>query len=260
MFRYHYYSPLILQKIGYILFSIAFALFFDLDVYGDELEDTSKPLIFAANHTSELDPPMFALVLPFLSKHFPLYFVSAPKENYGRTSFGWRSYIYGGQLFNLLGAYPIASGHKNYAYALQQHIMLLRKGQSICIFPEGRRTLDGSLSKAHGGVAYLSYVTGASVVPISINTFFNFSWKNIWENMLRGRRRVVVRVGRPLSAHELVSEANPKVEDFQRGAQMVVDTIGRMIQLPDEETEENSSVESSESIEKIENIIFGEGA
>ena len=224
MKNYHYILPIILQKIGYIFAWLFLKIFVHLEISGKEnLVSISGPLILAGNHTSELDPFIFALVLSFFSEHFPIYFVSNPEEKF--KTFGWRSYFYGGAFFNMLGAYPIISGKHNYGIALQNHIYLVRKGQTVCIFPEGRRTKDGKLGVAHGGVAYMSYITSTPVVPIATNTFFNITRK---EFFLR-RRRVVVSVGRPILSSEVVPEKNPNVSDFKRGAQRVVDEIGRLL-------------------------------
>ena len=217
---FYYILPLFLQKMGRIVFWIIFKFFLRLEIVGNkEFLSHNKPLIFAANHTGELDPAVFALILPFFSKFFPLYFVSNPQERY--KSFGWRSYIYGGQFFNMLGAYQIFSGRKNYAFSLQNHIKLLRKGRTVCIFPEGKRTVDGSFSKAHGGVAYLSFTTTTAVLPVSINTLYGMGWKDFFFR----RKKLKVFIGTPIEPEVIVPNQNPKVKDFQNGAQMIMNVI-----------------------------------
>jgi 1-acyl-sn-glycerol-3-phosphate acyltransferase len=224
MKKYHYITPFILQKIAYVLTWILLKFFVRLDIRGEEnLKSLTGPLILAANHAHELDPTIFALVLPLFSKHFPIYFVSNPEEKF--RTFGWRSYFYGGAFFNMLGAYPIISGKHNYGIALQSHIDLLRKGQTVCIFPEGRRTKDGNLQLAHGGIGYMSYITQASVVPIAVNTFFDMNFKDF---ILR-QRKVVVTVGAPMASSIIVPENNPTVTDFKKGGQRVMDEIGRLM-------------------------------
>jgi 1-acyl-sn-glycerol-3-phosphate acyltransferase len=224
MKKYHTVIPWILQKIGYILAWIVLKFFVHLEIKGKEnLMGLKKPLILAQNHTGELDSAIFALIWPLCSEQFPIYFVSNPKEKY--DTFGWRSYIYGGAFFNMLGAYPIISGHHNYAYALQNHISLLRKGKTICIFPEGGRTRDGKLKQSHGGVAYLSYTASTAVVPIATNTFYNLK---PGEFFLR-KRHITVSIGKALLPKEVVPEENPSVEDFKHGGQRVMDAIGKMM-------------------------------
>lgn len=183
------------------------------------LEKNRGPFIFAMNHTHELDATVFPLVLPFWSRHFPLFFVAASQERY--KTFGWRSFFYGGKFFNALGAYSVFSGHQNYAYALQTHEEILKKGYSVCIFPEGRRTLDGNLQPARGGLGYLTYATGAKVVPVAIQGFYKLSLRDFFSD----RAKVTLTVGEPFLPHV---EASTK-EDFQKAGEEVMEKIRKML-------------------------------
>lgn len=209
-----------MQKIGYVIFFILYKIFLKVEIEGREnLKDLSGPIIIAANHTSELDPTAIPMVLPFFSSFYPIYFVTNKTEKY--KTFGWRSYVYGGWFFNILGGYPVYSGHKNYAIALNDFILLLRKGRTVCIFPEGKRTRDGQLNPGRGGLGYLAYTTSATVVPVAIDTFFNISF---WDFVFR-RRKVIITICQPMLSNEVVSVINPKVQDFRDGSQKVLDKI-----------------------------------
>ncbi len=216
--------PYVLQKVHYVLFFIIYKVFMRLEIkgqgaFGKAIEKNRGPFIFAMNHTHEADATTFPLILPFWSRHFPLFFVAAAAEKY--KTFGWRGYFYGGKFFNALGAYSVFSGQQNYAYALQTHEEILKKGYSVCIFPEGKRTLDGNLGPARGGLGYLAYATGAQVVPVAVSGFYKLSLADFF---LR-KRKVVLTIGEPFLPH---IESSSK-EDFQKAGEEVMEKISEML-------------------------------
>ncbi len=224
MRHFNYYTPFILQKIGYVIFFLLYKVFVRLEVKGREnLVGLTGPIVLAANHTHELDATAIPLALPFFSTFFPVYFVANKTEKY--KTFGWRGYIYGGTFFNMLGGYSVYSGQKDYAISLEDHIKILEMGNTLCIFPEGKRTRDGHMNPGRGGLGYLAYTTQATVVPVAIDTFFNMGT----EDFFTFKRRVVLTVGKPMFPNEIVPIANPQVEDFQQGSQKVLDRIKGML-------------------------------
>lgn len=224
MKSYYYYTPIVLQKVGYVVFYVLHKIFVRLEVRGREnLKNLNGPIIIAANHTSELDTVAVHLVLPFFSKFYPIYYITGPTDKY--NTFGWRSYVYGKVLFNFFGGYAVHSGRKNYAWALNSHIRLLRKGHTILIYPEGKRTLDGQLNPARGGLGYMTHTTGAVVVPVAINTFFNMSARQYFFR----KRKVTMTILPPMTTKELIDVKHPTVEDYRMAGQMVMDKIGEEI-------------------------------
>lgn len=226
---FQYYIIIVLQKVGYCLFFVLYKIFVKIKVVGREnLIGLDGPVILASNHTSELDATALPMVLPFFSRLNPIYFVINTKKEFEISkTFGWRSYFYSSGFLNLMGGYPINPGHKDYAVSLADHVKLLKKGKTVCIFPEGRRTLDGSFGQAHGGLGYLVSATKATVVPIAINTFFNISWQEFWSR----RRKVTIKIGKPIKASEIIPTEIKihNVEDFRRASQTVLDRIKVMM-------------------------------
>lgn len=221
---FFYWIPIFLQKVGWLLFGAVYKMFFSLEIRGEEnLIGLNRPIILASNHTSELDVTAVELTFPFISKLWPIYFVSDPKEKF--KTFGWRNYLYGGVFFNLLGGYSVHSGHKNYAISLENHLRLLVKGRTVFIFPEGRRTSDGHLSVARGGLGYMVYVTGATVVPIAINTFYNVTWREFFKR----KKKVIITVLKPMYEKDLITKTNPGVEEFRGASQKVLDRIKEVL-------------------------------
>ena len=221
----HYFVPLVLQKIGSYIFFIFYKIFLRLEIVGREkFKNLKGPVILSANHTSELDVTALPLVLPFFSPLQPVYFVMQPKRR--MQNFGWRNYLYGSGFLTLLGGCDIHSGYRNYAISLHKHTKLLRQGRTVCIFPEGKRTHDGSFSPAHGGLGYLAYASRATIVPIAIDTFYNLSWREF----LTRKRKVTLKVGDPISPSNIMQlDRAPAVEDFKHAAQSLLDKSREMM-------------------------------
>ena len=124
-----------------------------LKISGRELIPDARPVIVAANHASNLDPVVVGCVFP--GRLRPLGKVQLFRIN---RPFTW--------LMNNLGVIPLdRESGASAAMALKNFLELLKNGESLMIFPEGGRSLDGRLKPLEGGVAVLSVSTGAPIVP-----------------------------------------------------------------------------------------------
>ncbi|HEY4508626.1 MAG TPA: hypothetical protein VJJ55_03145, partial [Candidatus Paceibacterota bacterium] len=146
MNSFYLYSPLVLQTALWPIVRPLFWFFLRLKVRGLEnvlpyinctrsrdicvgggkqrAEDCEKQcgkrgVIFAANHSSELDPILVPASLPFLSPLMPFFYTSREQSFYKMS--GWRQFFYGGFLFKLWGSHPLRSGTGNYEESLTTH-------------------------------------------------------------------------------------------------------------------------------------------
>lgn len=209
---FFYISPLILQKAIWHATRAVLFFFCHFEVHGLENLPFSNKLrpyfiaksgvIFAANHSSELDPIVVPAALPFFSPLLPVFYVSRPREFY-KTS-GWRQIFYGGFFFKMWGSHAAVAGFNDYEKSLATHLAILEKGGSVLIFPEGRKTRDGNIqTEAHGGVAYLAHRTGCPIVPLRIFGDFNMTTRDFFMR----RRRISVVFGTPI----FLPENNQKI-------------------------------------------------
>jgi len=181
----------------------------------ENIKDIGKSVVFAPNHVSEWDGPLVRTCLPFFSRRWsPMYFVGMREGGYDAKNFGWRSVLYRGTFFKMLGAYPTFPGKNDYATSLAWFIEILRRGRSICIFAEGKRSKkEGELHPARGGVGYLALEHEVSVVPVAIK---GLAGKTIWDILLF-RCKVTVRFGAPIDFSN--------VQTYKDAAQLVVESI-----------------------------------
>jgi len=111
-------------------------------------------------------------------------------------------------------AIPIASA-KDDESTLQQAFQLtaeaLRRGELVCIFPEGRLTADGSIGEFRPGVMRILSETPVDVIPIAIvglwGSMFTRWASHLWQRLPRKLGAcIAVRIGVPLDAARVTPE------------------------------------------------------
>lgn len=180
--RPYFIAPFVLQAtIWRIIMRPFFNAFTSFNVVGlENLKELPGSLIFAPNHSSELDAVLLPLALPLWSRFEPMFYVVKGRKFYKDPSFKWRRHVYQQWIFHSLGAYETNSGHKDYGEALKKHIKILNDGGSVCIFPEGGFSKDGSIGKAHGGVAFLGAATKCLIIPVLIKGTYKISLSEVF--------------------------------------------------------------------------------
>ena len=144
---------------------------------------TEGPLIVAANHVSNADPPFIGGWLsPALGR---------------RPTFLAKDVLFKGPigiLIRSLGAEPVKTGGSDIgAYRVAKGI--LDKGGVVAILPEGTRSFDGVMSQPKPGVSLLATRTGTPVLPVGISGTDELIGR---EQMLpKIGTRITLRVGRP---------------------------------------------------------------
>lgn len=135
------------------LISIIYRAFFRLEVSGlENLEKAGDAPILALNHVSYLDAGL-ALTLTDKAPTFAIDYEIAKRW--------WVK-----PFLRLANALPINPAKPMATRAL---INVVRSGEPMVIFPEGRLTVTGSLMKIYDGAAMVADKTGAMIVPIRID-------------------------------------------------------------------------------------------
>ncbi|MGE5701995.1 MAG: AMP-binding protein [Clostridia bacterium] len=111
--------------------------------------DFSQPAIVIPNHVSLLDAILLSFYLP------------------QQTTFVANTEIARKFSFFLRFRKHITVDPMN-PYSIRQMIRVVKNGESLVIFPEGRITTTGGLMKIYSGVGYLAMRTGATVYPVII--------------------------------------------------------------------------------------------
>lgn len=227
MKHWYFLSPLILQKLIWVPTRLLLLIFGHLEIRGlENLKGLGTNVIFACNHSSEMDVFLLPAGLPFFSRFSPIFYTSREQSFYERA--GWRQKFYGGAFFNIWGAYAVKVGLHDYAKSLTTHVGIVNEGGNVCIFPEGRTTPDGNIQEGKGGVAYLSYATGRPIVPVRISGTFHLTPGAFF----LGRRTLSVSFGQPVYGIAR-TEIEPSAAEFKAQANIVMDKI-RSLPAPHE--------------------------
>jgi 1-acyl-sn-glycerol-3-phosphate acyltransferase len=146
---------------------------FRFRVVGAEKIPPAGGLIVAANHISNLDPPLLGIALPR-----PISYM-AKKELFAMPVLK--------QLIARLNAFPVDRQAGGTA-AIRAALRMLKEGRCVGIFPEGGRNVTGT-NEEKAGAAFLAAASGAPVVPAAI----------VGTRKLRPFGRVTVVFGDPMT-------------------------------------------------------------
>ncbi len=130
-----------------------FKLVMKMEVVGLDNFPRQGPVILAANHVTNFDvfPMQFALPRP-------IFFMG--KAELFRNTFM-------DLLLRNLSAFPVQRGEKD-QWALRHAAKVLKYGQVLGMFPEGKRSMGRGLAVAKTGAARLALEANCPIVPVAI--------------------------------------------------------------------------------------------
>lgn len=174
-----------------------------------------KGVILAANHGSYIDPLLIPVALPINSPLLPVRYLAL------ELFFKFPHFLFAGLPMIFFGTLPVKRGLGDMGRALQKPLEVLKKGGTVGIFPEGKRTKIGDLKtgfgqlqRGHRGVAYLAQETGLPIIPIALKGNFRALKPSIF--FLR-KRHIEVIFGQPLFI--------PKELSLEKGADGIMKAI-----------------------------------
>ena len=174
-----------------------------IETHGVENIPREGGVLLVSNHISLLDP-----VIVGSAANREIHFMA-------------RSNVFNvpllGPLISVFNAYPVNRGRPDLG-ALRRTITLLKKGNAALIFPEGTRSFDGKLGKAHDGACFIAHRANVPTIPVY--------HKGAEKMMPRGSKRIrrakiSVTFGKPIDFSHIV-ESEIKREMYQEmGVQMM---------------------------------------
>lgn len=161
---------------------------------GESNVPASGGVLFCPNHLSDSDPPAIFVTTPRRA-----WFVGK-SELFEIPILGW--------FFAHFQGFPIKRDSADRA-ALRRIEALLKSGQPVVLFPEGRLSEDGTLQRVQPGAALLALRTGVPIVPVGIrNTNKVVPYGDLWPRF--SPQAVQVTYGSPIYPQTYAALPRPK--------------------------------------------------
>jgi len=162
-----------------------------VEVSGLDQLPREGPFIISPNHQSYVDPFIVTGVLPF-RVFTRLFFVGAAE--YFETPFmRWLAGV-----CNLVAVDPDA----NLLPAMKASAFGLAHDKVLMLFPEGERSIDGTVKRFKKGAPILSRALGVPIVPVALKGAYEIWPRNRgfnWQSLIPGRRRTIrISIGAPV--------------------------------------------------------------
>ena len=191
------------RKFVVFLVKIFSRIYFKLEIQNvDRFEKMKTSCIVAPNHLSSWE----TLIVPAFSKR--VMYMMAKEELFRNKFFGC--------ILRNLKAYPVGRGRKDLT-AVKTSISLLRKGQPICMFPEGTRSKTGELLKFKTGAVKIACSAKVPILPVGIISDFKF------------RSKVKVIYGEPIYFDEYYDKSLTKEEAIE-ATEKVREAVKKLIE------------------------------
>jgi 1-acyl-sn-glycerol-3-phosphate acyltransferase len=143
-----------LYYIELFILRILFSVLSRCNVTGQDNVPAKGPLLIVANHLSIADPTALGVFV------------------WRRAKFMAKEELFRNKIFSYFvrsfGAFPVYRGRLN-RDAIRRAEDVLKKGQTLIVFPEGKRSRDGKLQPGLPGSTLIAYKIGAPILPVGIS-------------------------------------------------------------------------------------------
>lgn len=192
--------------LGWMSFGAAFRGLFGLRLIGEENLISEGPVLVASNHQSFLDPPL-------IGNLYRTEMVFLARKTLFVGFFKW--------LYTQWNAIPVDQDRPDMG-SLKTIIRKLKEGERVLVFPEGERTLDGSIGPAAAGIGLIAAKSGAVIQPVRI--------RGAHEALPRGSSkirfaRITVSIGKPIYLTPEQLNASDGKESYERIAKQIMAAI-----------------------------------
>jgi len=179
-------------------------VYFKINVVNvDRFEKLKSGCVITPNHIAMWE----TLIVPANSKR--VMYMMAKEELFKNKFAKW--------LLINLKAFPIGRGKSDIA-AIKNSVDILKKGNAVCMFPQGTRAKSSDKLKFKTGAAMIAHTAKVPVVPVGIYT----------ENNYKFRSKVNVVFGEPIYFYDYYDKKLSK-EDLNKMTAILEEAVSKEI-------------------------------
>jgi len=168
-----------------------------LKVSGKENIDKSKKYILLANHASLFDIVAITSFYPKVSWFGHERLLKVPVF---------------GRFLKLTDYVPFKEPTVRNTRHMLNQLMEKAKNQSVALFPEGTRTLDGKINPFFRGFIYLFRTREIDILPLTLNGFYDLKPKNRFYIDFGSKLEVIIH--KPIRREELIDKSDGAIIDM----------------------------------------------
>lgn len=185
---------------------------FDIDARGAENVPDEGGVVIASNHASWFDPVFVGAAIDR-----PIHWMAkATLFRHPITDFFFRK---AGQI----RVDRVAGGNQA---AVNRSVELAENDRAVGIFPEGSRSIDGSLRRGRTGVARVALRSEAPVVPVGVNSYDVLPKHAVMPNL---DQPLAVEIGEPFRYEGMADRVGERTV-CRKVTDEIMDEVGRLLE------------------------------
>lgn len=165
-----------------------------LRIYGIENYSSNRRYIIIANHASLFDIMAIMSFHPDVSWFGHERLMKVPVFN---------------QILKMIDYMPVKEPTIKNTRQMLDEIIEKLKHRTIAIFPEGTRTLNGSMNSFFRGFIYILRASDADILPVTLNGFYSLKPKNRFH--INFSAKISVVINKPISCIDLKVKADDDI-------------------------------------------------
>jgi len=203
-------SPALIYRLTQLIIRFFARIWFKVEIIGEDHIPKDGSAVIVCNHVSYLDP---ALIGGFIKKRIIRFL--ARESLLSSKWYGW--YM---KKLKLISLDRSRGDLRAFKIALKE----LKSGSLVGIFPEGTRSVDGTIQEAKGGVGFLIAKAKVTIIP----AYMSGTYEALPKGRLIARPgKIQFIIGKPFRLEDLPMRDGAKV-DYSKIGDIIMGEISKL--------------------------------